>query len=105
MYGIYHKLYVKDGYLDALAEWERIANEEGVSKAELAYRWVAFNSPLKPEYGDGFVLGASSLEQLDQTLGFMNEGRLSDKAVKAIDAIWERIKHEAGVDNYQAVFG
>jgi len=78
----------------------RDRREEGVSKASLAYRWVKFNSPLKPEYGDAIILGAGGNEQLRQTLDTINQGPLSEKAVKAIDELWEGIKHEAPLDNY-----
>lgn len=105
MFGIYHKLFVKDSFLDALGKWEHIAANEAVSKAEMAYRWIAYNSVLKPELGDGLVIGASSPEQLDQTLGFLDKGPLSEKAVKAIDELCEGVKHDAIADNFQAVMG
>lgn len=105
MYGIYHKLYVNEAYLSALDEWISIARDEGISTAELAYRWIAFNSALKPEFGDRVVLGASSLDQLECTLRFFDRGSLSEQALGRIDVMWEKIKHVAGVDNYQAVMG
>src|ERR1700733_12647281 len=48
-------MYVKPAYLAALSEWEVIAKEVGCSKADLACRWVSYNSPLKPEQGDGII--------------------------------------------------
>jgi aflatoxin B1 aldehyde reductase len=33
-------------------------------------------------------------------LAYLKKGPLSEKAVKAIDDIWEGIKHEAPVDNF-----
>lgn len=103
MYGIYHKLYVKAAYLAGLEQWEKIANEEGISKVEMAYRWVVYNSALKPEYGDGIVIGSSSLQQLEQTLLSCDKGPLSEKATIGIQKIWDSVQHEAGVDNFQAV--
>ncbi|KAJ0344507.1 hypothetical protein KNSL1_009281 [Colletotrichum chrysophilum] len=104
MFGIYHKLYVKDSYLSALEEWGKIAEEEQISKAELAYRWVVYHSILRKQYGDGIVFGSSSLSQMEETLLACNRGPLSEKAVEAIEQIWEKVKDEAGVDNYQTVF-
>ncbi|KAI1608491.1 aldehyde reductase [Exophiala viscosa] len=98
--GMYRQMYMKDSYLNALEKWESIANEEGVSRAELAYRWVAYNSPLSNEHGDGIIIGASRKEQLEQTLEGIKKGKLSDKAAKSIDEIWEEIKHEAPLDNF-----
>ncbi|KAJ0383238.1 hypothetical protein COL922a_010884 [Colletotrichum nupharicola] len=104
MFGIYHKLYVKDSYLSALEEWGKIAEEEQISKAELAYRWVVYHSILRKEHGDGIVFGSSSVSQMEETLLACNRGPLSEKAVGAIEQIWEKVKDEAGVDNDQTVF-
>ncbi|KAK4545791.1 hypothetical protein LTR36_002745 [Oleoguttula mirabilis] len=97
---MYSDMYSKPAYLEALAQWEQIAKDEGMSRAELAYRWVKYNSPLKPEHGDAIIIGASSAKQLEETLGSINKGPLSDKAAKAIDGVWETIQHEAPLDNY-----
>ncbi|EXJ83354.1 alcohol dehydrogenase [Capronia coronata CBS 617.96] len=98
--GMYRQMYARPSLLDALDKWAQIAEDEGASRAELAYRWVTFNSPLKPEHGDAIIVGASSVEQLEQSLTGIEKGPLSDKAVKAIDEIWEQIKHEAPLDNF-----
>ncbi|KIV81689.1 hypothetical protein PV11_03859 [Exophiala sideris] len=98
--GMYRQMYAKESYLNALEKWDSIANEEGVSRAELAYRWVASHSPLSNEHGDGIIIGASRQEQLKQTLEGIKKGKLSDKAAKRIDEIWEEIKHEAPLDNF-----
>ncbi|KAJ4355544.1 uncharacterized protein N0V89_003561 [Didymosphaeria variabile] len=102
MYGLYHKMYVKDVLLDGLEDWERIATDEGISKAELAYRWVVYSSSLSAEEGDGIVIGASRLAQLEETLLFCDKGPLSQKAVEGINELWQKVKHEAPVDNYQS---
>lgn len=99
---MYSGLYARESMLDALAEWESIAQEEGIPKAELAYRWVTYNSPLSEKYGDGIIVGASSLDQLKQTLASCNKGPLSDKACQRIDAVWKKIEHEAPLDNYHS---
>lgn len=98
--GMYRDMYMKESFLNALAKWEVIANEEGCSRAELAYRWVAYNSPLKKSHGDAIIVGASSKQQLEQTLKGLANGPLSDKACKGIDEIWESVKDEAPYDNY-----
>ena len=98
--GMYRNLYMRPAFLDVLTKWESTAKDEGCSRADLAYRWVAYNSPLDREYGDAIIVGASSCEQLEQTLSGMDKGPLSEKSVKAIDAMWEEIKHEAPLDNY-----
>ncbi|KAG9773965.1 Oxidoreductase sirO [Exophiala dermatitidis] len=96
--GIYRQMYARPALLDSLDKWAKIAEDEGVSRAELGYRWVTYNSPLKPEYGDAIVVGASSVEQLEQTLTGIEKGPLSANAARGIDEFWDQIKHEAPLD-------
>ncbi|KAK4495015.1 hypothetical protein PRZ48_013342 [Zasmidium cellare] len=98
--GMYRNMYSRPRLLDALSEWRSIAEDEGITNADLAYRWVKYNSPLKPEHGDAIIIGASSLQQLQQTLDSINGGALSAKAVSRIDEIWKKIADEAPLDNY-----
>jgi len=97
---MYHRLYSKPALLDALSEWEKIASEAKVSKAAMAYRWVAYHSALKPELGDGIVIGASKTTQLEETLKTLKDGPLDEKTAAAIAKIWDTVKHEAPIDNY-----
>jgi len=100
--GMYRALYVKPAYLEALSEWAKAAEEEGASKAELAYRWVSYNSPLKPEQGDGIIFGGRTLQQVEETVQSLKRGPLKPETLKKIDHIWETIKHEAPLDNYHS---
>lgn len=86
--------------LDALDTWAAIAQREGCeSPAELGYRWAAWNSALKTDLGDKMAFGASKLETVPQVVGWLKKGPLSQESVKAIDALWERVKDEAPMDN------
>lgn len=97
---LYHSLYYKPKMLEALEKWEAAAKVAGTTKAALAYRWVIYSSAAKAEYGDGLIVGASSPEQLDQTLASLKEGPVPQKALSQIEEIWELVKDEAPVDNY-----
>jgi aflatoxin B1 aldehyde reductase len=97
---LYSGMYAKPELLESLIEWEKIASEADVSRAELAYRWVKYNSALKPEHGDGVIVGCSSTKQLKQTLEGLDRGPLPAQVVEKIDAMWETIKHVAPLDNY-----
>ena len=97
--GVYSGMYDKPSLREGLKEWNKIAEKEGVSKAELAYRWVAHHSALTEE-GDGVIFGASKLSQIEQTVGGIKKGKLSEEAVKSIEHLWETVKAEAPVDNY-----
>lgn len=101
---LYNGLYNRPSYLEALDNWNAIAEKEGVSKAELAYRWIASHSHLKAELGDAIIFGASKLAQIDQTAAYLKKGPLSPEAVKKIEEIWTKIEPDAPVDNYE-VFG
>ncbi len=96
--GLYNKLYNKPAYLDALAQWEQIANDAGCSRADLANRWVKYNSPLKKEHGDALIIGARSQDMLKETLKGLQAGPLSDEVTKRIDGIWKLVEHEALLD-------
>lgn len=98
-------MYTKENFMSLLDKWEEIANEEKVSKAELAFRWVNYHSALKPELGDAVIFGASSYEQIEKTVQYLKNGPLSDKAAKAIDALWPTVKDDSIMDNFEAVFG
>ncbi|KAK9321364.1 NADP-dependent oxidoreductase domain-containing protein [Lipomyces orientalis] len=97
---MYLGLYSKPKLLAALDEWELIAAEAGVTKAALAYRWVVFSSGLDVKYDDGVILGATKVEQLQESLKALQDGPLPDSIVAKIDKLWEDIKDEAPVDNY-----
>ncbi|OQV07497.1 hypothetical protein CLAIMM_11923 [Cladophialophora immunda] len=100
MSGMYDQMYLKESYLQALAHWEDIAREQGCSRAELAYRWVAYHSALRTEHDDGIIIGASKFEQIEPTLQGLQKGPLKDSVVKRIDEVWETVKHDAPMDAF-----
>ena len=59
---MYNARYARPSLLEALSEWEAIANEARVSKAALAYRWVMYNSKLSTEHGDGIIVRISGAQ-------------------------------------------
>lgn len=99
---LYDKLYNKEGLRKSLTQWDEVAQKEGVSKAELAYRWVAYDSVLKPELGDAVIFGASRIEQIGETVEWLGKGGLSKEAKEGIDKFWEGVKEHAPVDNFGA---
>ncbi|GFF40108.1 aflatoxin B1 aldehyde reductase member 3 [Aspergillus udagawae] len=99
---VYHKLYNKPALLEALDDWAEIAAAEGISKAELAYRWIFFHSHIRQDLGDAVIVGASKISQFEETVAAIQRGPLSAEAVKRIDADWEKIKDVAILDNFNA---
>jgi len=101
--GLYAKMYNNEPYLEAHAEWGRIASEEGVSRLELAYRWMYYHSSLKAELGDGILLGGR-LGQLEETFHSISQGPLAEKAVERIHLLWEKLHpHVNYIDNLGAM--
>ncbi|KAL2825123.1 NADP-dependent oxidoreductase domain-containing protein, partial [Aspergillus pseudoustus] len=98
--GIFTALYGKPAMLEGLRLWGGIAAEAGIPKAELAYRWVAFHSVLSGELGDGLIFGARNGEQLRGTLGGLGNGPLPADVVERIERVWEIVKEDAPVDNF-----
>lgn len=71
----------------------------------MAYRWVAFNSALKPDLKDGMILGAMTTKHLTSALSYLKDGPLEKEVVEEIDGIWESVKEEAILDNFNGVVG
>ncbi|KAJ7714902.1 aldehyde reductase [Mycena metata] len=100
MEGLYNGLYNKPSYYKALDLWEEAANEAGCSKAELAYRWVAFDSAVDAECGDAIIFGASKHSHVAETVAWLRHGSVGEKAKAKIDEIWKIVEREAPVDNF-----
>ncbi|RFU25402.1 hypothetical protein B7463_g10944, partial [Scytalidium lignicola] len=99
---MYNTLYAKDSLISALEEWGKIAEDAGISKAALAYRWVTFSSAIKAENGDGVIIGASKPAQLEESLKAIRDGPLDAAIAARVDAIWAAVKDEAPRDNWHS---
>jgi aflatoxin B1 aldehyde reductase len=100
---LYHALYNKPAMLEGLKLWGKISTESGLSKAELAYRWVAHNSALEGKFGDGVIFGSRTAEQLNQTLDGLSKGPLSAEIVAQIEQVWEVVEADAPLDNFNSL--
>lgn len=72
---------------------------EGISMVEATYRWLLLHSKLDVSTNnDGFLLGASSIGQLDENLNAcqaaIDKGTLSDEMIKVFDDAWEITKKD-----------
>lgn len=99
----HRKLYQKTALLSALKLWEEISDKYGISKSELGYRWIVYNSHLSAKRGDAVVIGASSITQLQQTMKGLSKGPLSEEVAKAIDQVWEISKSQVHLDNIEGI--
>ena len=96
---MYNDMYARPSILQSLELWDAASKEEGCSKAELAYRWVAHDSAVRAEYGDAIIIGASRAEQITQTMQGLRKGKIGEKAMKMIEEVWEKVRDEAPLDN------
>ncbi|KUI70828.1 Aflatoxin B1 aldehyde reductase member 4 [Cytospora mali] len=102
---MYQTFYLKPSMIKALDKWEELAEVQGVSKAELAYRWLYYHSEMRPELGDTVIVGASKVEQITQTVEGLERGPLKAEVVRGIDEFWELVKEDAIIDNFEATGG
>lgn len=96
---LYHALYNKPSMLEGRKLCGNIPNDSGFAKAELAYRWVAYNSRLRREFGDGLIFGARTLEKAKQTLTGLERGLLSSHIAEQFESVWKIVRPNAFLDN------
>ena len=98
--GVYNALFNRPRMLKGLEQWEKISKETGIPKAELAYRWVAHNSALKGEVGDGVIVGSRNVEQLNQTLSALDKGPLNVQIAEQIEQVWKIVEADSPLDTF-----
>jgi len=91
----YRNRYWKKSYFDAVSVLTSRCREVGIEPVEAAFRWLAFHSLLDPHEGDGIIIGASSMNQLEQNLSAVAKGALSETVVSAFSAAWEEAKPDS----------
>lgn len=79
-------------YFDALDTLRPVAKKHGLTEVECALRWMSHHSMLKQENGDGVVIGASSVAQLEENLKALEGGPLPEEVVQALDSGWQNIR-------------
>ncbi|KAL8869940.1 MAG: hypothetical protein Q9174_003896, partial [Haloplaca sp. 1 TL-2023] len=100
---VYKTLYGKEALYDALDAWEEIAKDAGVTKAALAYRWVVYHSALGE--GDGVIVGARHVGQLEETLEAIDAGPLEKGVAERVNKWWESVKGAAPREAWQEYVG
>lgn len=84
--------YWHGAYFDALDVIRQAAKEHGLTVKECALRWLSHHSVLKKSLGDAVVVGASSVEQLEEDLVDLEKGPLPEKVVQAMEAAKAKAK-------------
>jgi aflatoxin B1 aldehyde reductase len=106
LYGkLLNRNYNRPSLLQYLQDFTHLANSTGISQAELAYRWVRYNSALRGDLGDSVIIGATKSSQLEETLRGLERGPLEDSIVEKLETMWKQIEADAPDDNYVALMG
>ena len=82
--------WLSDAMVDRLRSLNEIAGRRGQTLAQLALAWA-----LRDERVTSLVIGASSVEQLEQNVAALDNLELSDSELAEIDSL---LADEAGVD-------
>lgn len=91
----YRDRYWKQSYFDALGEIKKACDAENIPMVEAAYRWLINHSNMNAEMGDGILLGASRIEQMEQNMIAATKGELPQSILDAMDAAWEIAKPDS----------
>ena len=86
----YQTRYWNDQQFVAVEQLRKVAEREGVTLIQLAFRWL-----LSHPMVDGVVLGASNLQQLEVNLAAAGDESPSAGALRGIDEIWGDLKGAA----------
>ncbi|KAJ7684994.1 Aldo/keto reductase [Mycena polygramma] len=88
----YRNRYWNEPYFKALGAIRPVVKKYDLTMAEVALRWISHHSLLKREYGDSVLIGASSLEHIEQNLIDLEKGPLPNEVVQALDEAWASVK-------------
>ena len=91
----YRKRYWKQSYFDAVDEIRKACEAEGIPMVEAAYRWLSNHSMMDANKGDGILLGASKITQMEQNMEAAKKGELPQSILDAMDAAWEIAKPDS----------
>ncbi|KAF5391285.1 hypothetical protein D9757_001929 [Collybiopsis confluens] len=95
---MYRARYLQDGYFKAVEHIRTVAAEHDLGMTEIALRWCQHHSVLTP--GDGVIIGASSVSQLQQNCQDSEKGPLPDAVVEALDAACRIVAASGTVPTY-----
>jgi aryl-alcohol dehydrogenase-like predicted oxidoreductase len=84
---MYLDRYWHPAYFDAIDELQKIADEAGRSIIDLALNWLLFHTAT-----DCVILGASKIEQLEQTLDAFGQAPLDDATIVRLDQVWQNLR-------------
>jgi aflatoxin B1 aldehyde reductase len=94
LYPRYMTRYWKRPHFAAVEMIREACKAHGLTMADSAIRWVIHHSLLKGVNGDGVIVGATRVEQLERNLESCNGDKLPEGLVAAFDQAWEIVRPE-----------
>ena len=84
----YRDRYWKQSYFNAVDKIRKACETEGVPMVEAAYRWLSNHSMMDASKGDGILLGASKINQMEQNMEAVKKGELPQSILDAMEGAW-----------------
>jgi aflatoxin B1 aldehyde reductase len=84
----YKDRYWKESFFAAMHALTAACEAEEVSLVAAAFRWLAYHSALDADAGDGILIGASRLSQLEQNIKAIEMGPLPESIGEAFEVAW-----------------
>ena len=84
--------YWKQDYFEVLQELQGACADSGIKPVEVAMSWLVNHSHLNAKLGDGIILGASSINHLEQNMAACAQASLAQPLLDILDRGWEIIK-------------
>jgi aflatoxin B1 aldehyde reductase len=91
---VFKDIYVNETSLELLGNLTGACERHGIKVKEATLRWYMHHGPLGDE--DGIILGASSVEQVEENLLACERGPLPDQIVESYEDMWKAYKDKAG---------
>ncbi|KAI0380505.1 putative aldo/keto reductase [Hypomontagnella monticulosa] len=82
--------YDTDKNHEAIRLLDEALKPHGISKPEVALRWLAFHSKLQPQ--DAIIFGSSKLAQVKQNIEAIRKGPLPEDILVVLDDVWNIVK-------------
>ena len=86
----YPKTFDKPAMHNALRQLNKSCEAYSVSLTEVSLRWLMHHSALGP--GDGVILGAKRVEQLEANVCDCRKEPLPEDLRKAVESMWEEVE-------------
>jgi len=91
----YRDRYWKETVFEAMSVLTEVCQRAELPLASAAFRWLACHSQLDAAQGDGILLGASNVPQLETNLDAFRQSGLLDDVCVAFDHAWEIVASDS----------